>query len=89
MNIYILTILLFINAISWASFGIDKRKALKNQWRISEKALLLLSFFGPFGAFLGMKFFHHKTKKLKFKLLIPLFLCLQVGIYIYLFVYPF
>jgi len=90
MNTYILIILLLINAISWTAFGIDKRKALKKQWRTSEKTLLTLSFFGPLGALLGMKTFHHKTKKLKFIILIPLFICLQVGVYIYyLFFYPF
>ena len=67
MNLYIFIILLLVNSISCTAFGIDKRKAIKNQWRISEKTLLLLSFVVSFGAFLGMKAFHHKTNKLKLK----------------------
>lgn len=37
MNLYIFIILLLVNSISCTAFGIDKRKAIKNQWRISEK----------------------------------------------------
>lgn len=89
MNLYIFIILLLVNSISCTAFGIDKRKAIKNQWRISEKTLLLLSFVGSFGAFLGMKAFHHKTNKLKFKILIPLFLFFQIGIFYIFIFYPF
>ncbi|KAE9637336.1 DUF1294 domain-containing protein [Defluviitalea raffinosedens] len=88
MKIYVIIIFILLNLLSWSTFGVDKRKALKNQWRTSEKTLLTLSFFGPFGALLGMKTFHHKTKKIKFKILIPLFLFLQIVLYL-LFFYPF
>ena len=54
-------------------YGADKRRARKNQWRISERTLILSAFFmGALGSFLGMYVFHHKTKHTKFTLLIPL-----------------
>ena len=60
LSINILTLLLCI---------IDKEKAIKNKYRIPEKVLLFLSLIGGcFGMLLGMNLFHHKTRKLKFKL---------------------
>ena len=60
-------------------YGTDKKRAIRNQWRISEKTLLMLAVIGggP-GALLGMKVFHHKTKKPKFYLGIPVILILEV-----------
>jgi uncharacterized membrane protein YsdA (DUF1294 family) len=73
----ILEILLVIaNIISLVAFGIDKFNSMKRGYRISESRLLLLAFFGPFGALAGMLFFRHKTRKIKF-LLVPIFAGLQ------------
>lgn len=59
--------------------GIDKRKAKKKQYRISEKMLLFIAIFGgSIGSILGMKVFHHKTLHYKFKFGLPLILLLQV-----------
>lgn len=84
METIILIIVLLINIITSIVFGIDKRKAIKNQRRISEKSLLILSLFAPFGGLLGMKIFHHKTRKLKFIISIPLFLLIQISIFVYI-----
>jgi uncharacterized membrane protein YsdA (DUF1294 family) len=62
-----------INAASYALYGIDKFKAKKDKWRISESSLLLASFFGPVGALLGMQHFRHKTQNPVFKFLVPMF----------------
>lgn len=70
---------MLINIVAFAAYGIDKRKAQKGRWRISESTLLLLAFFGgALGALLGMRVFHHKTKHWKFKILVPMFLILQL-----------
>ena len=54
-------------------YGIDKYRARKNLWRISEKILIFPAFlFGSIGAMFGMILFNHKTSKIKFRLLIPL-----------------
>ncbi|MDU3750385.1 DUF1294 domain-containing protein [Peptoniphilus rhinitidis] len=50
----------------------DKFKAKFNAWRISERVLLTFSIFAGFGGLLGMKIFHHKTKKRNFILQILL-----------------
>ncbi|PAV11237.1 hypothetical protein ASJ81_11030 [Methanosarcina spelaei] len=62
-----------INAASYALYGIDKFKARKDKWRISEQGLLIVSLLGPIGALLGMQQFRHKTQKPIFKLLVPAF----------------
>lgn len=73
--------LLLVNVVAFAVYGIDKRRAQKGRWRIPESTLLLLAFFGgAIGALLGMRTFHHKTKHWKFKILVPLFLVLQIAL---------
>lgn len=44
--------------------GIDKVRARRNEWRIKEATLIVTALLGGgIGGFLGMKLFHHKTKK--------------------------
>lgn len=78
----------YITAMSLVGFvimGIDKHKAKTNQWRISEKTLLLVAFIGGgIGSALGMKSFRHKTKHPKFTILVPLSAILYVAISGYL-----
>ena len=77
--------LLLINIVVFAAYGIDKRKAQKGKWRIPESTLLLLAVLGgALGALLGMRTFHHKTKHWKFKILVPLFLALQIALAVWL-----
>ncbi|MEG0019291.1 MAG: DUF1294 domain-containing protein [Oscillospiraceae bacterium] len=71
-NIIFVPMLIF-NLISFVMFGLDKRLAVKGHWRIREKDLLLASLFGGFGAGLGMWLFHHKTRKPKFYITVPVF----------------
>ena len=53
-----------MSLVSFFAYGLDKRKAKNGKWRISEAVLLLLGVLGgALGAFLGMKLFHHKTKR--------------------------
>ncbi|MGE5638296.1 MAG: DUF1294 domain-containing protein [Chloroflexota bacterium] len=75
-------LLIIINSISWAMFGIDKMKSKRGGWRIPESRLLLVALFGPFGAYAGMLLFRHKTRKIKF-LLVPVFLLAQLSLIIY------
>ena len=61
--------LVIINLIAFLLCYIDKRNAIKNIYRISETSLLSISLIGGcFGMLFGMYMFHHKTRKLKFKL---------------------
>ncbi|MBE5924725.1 MAG: DUF1294 domain-containing protein [Lachnospiraceae bacterium] len=71
--------LFVINIITFALFGIDKSKAKRNKWRIPESTLLLFVFLGgEIGGFLGMKVFHHKTKKNKFRITVPVMLVIEL-----------
>ena len=77
--------LVIINLIAFALYGIDKKRAKKGQWRISEKALFLAAILGgSLGALLGMQLFRHKTKHWYFRFGIPLILLLQAGLLIWL-----
>lgn len=77
LNIY----LLCINLLAFILYGIDKYKAVHHKWRISEASLLAVSFAGGCaGALLGMLFFHHKTRKWKFRILVPAGILLWAGI---------
>lgn len=74
------TFILLTNIFSFILFGLDKLKAKAKKWRISEAALLAFAFFGPFGAYLGMQIFNHKTKHFKFKILVPMFCIINIVI---------
>ena len=55
--------IIIVSLVTFIAYGVDKRKARKGKWRISEKTLLCMSFFGgAMGGMLGMRKFRHKTK---------------------------
>ena len=67
------------NAVSFAMMGIDKRRAIKKQYRISENALMTAAAcFGALGGMAGMLAFRHKTQHIKFAVGFPLLLAAQV-----------
>lgn len=72
MVTYIVIYYSVINIIAFLIMGMDKRKAVKGQWRIPEKTLWLLAWIGGAGGgWLGMKWFRHKTKHGLFKIGMP------------------
>ncbi len=77
------SVIFFIfNILTFSLYGIDKRKAIKGQWRISERMLLAFALLGgSIGAILAMMIFHHKTKHWKFIILIPLFLMIHIFLF--------
>ena len=84
MNI-ILGYLLAVNITSFLSYGIDKYKAKKGKWRISEATLLTMAAIGgSIGAWAGMRLWHHKTMHKKFKYGIPLIIIMQIALATYL-----
>ena len=85
MNEVLLYYLTGINILTFLIYGIDKWKAKKGKWRISEAALLTLAFIGgSIGAWLGMKVWHHKTMHKKFKYGVPLILIAQIAIVLFI-----
>lgn len=83
--IYVITgYFVIINFAAFITYGNDKQRAEKDEFRIPEKTLILLGFIGgPIGALLGMKVFHHKTKKKKFRILVPLSMVLWVFLWLF------
>lgn len=74
-----LTYLIIVNVLSLLLMKIDKTKAIKRKERIPEIVLITIAFLGgSIGSIIGMYFFHHKTKKLKFQILIPVSLVLTI-----------
>ena len=82
MNIYIkiaIAYLIIINICGLLSMYIDKRKAIKNKWRIPEKTLFFIAILGgSIGSIAGMHLFRHKTKHWYFKYGMPAILIIQV-----------
>lgn len=82
---YIIYYLIFINIIAFIIVFIDKQKAKKNRYRISEKSLFIMSIIGgSAGAYVSMLIFSHKTKKWYFKLGIPFIIIVQILLAYYL-----
>jgi uncharacterized membrane protein YsdA (DUF1294 family) len=59
-----------LNGIVFFLYAGDKRAAQKNTGRMREDHLLFFTLIGPFGAYIAMKVFRHKTGKLKFYLVL-------------------
>lgn len=79
MNIY----LILINILGFFLILIDKIKACKKEWRIRENSLIFLAIIGAGpGELISMLMFHHKTKKNKFIILIPIIIIVQIIIYL-------
>lgn len=69
----IIIALVLVNVLAFLLYAADKRKALKNKWRIRENTLILLTLaFGGIGGFLGMRLVKHKTKHTKFKIAVAI-----------------
>ena len=85
MHQYSMYYLFAINIVSFFLYGIDKYKAKKNKWRISEATLLMIAVIGgSIGAWVGMRIWHHKTMHKKFKYGIPVIIIFQVALAVYL-----
>ena len=81
----ILIYLVAMNVVTFFMYGIDKWKAKRSKWRISEATLLGLAVIGgSIGAWLGMRVWHHKTMHKKFQFGIPLIIVAQVAMIIWL-----
>ena len=78
--------LIGINLAGFIIMGVDKKRAIRGAWRISEASLFLTAIFGgSLGCILGMQHFRHKTKHWYFKYGMPAILVVQVLLFILLF----
>ena len=79
----ILIYLAIINISTFLLYGLDKWKAQKGRRRIPEKTLLGVAVAGgSVGAYCGMWFFRHKTKKPKFYIGVPMIMATQIVLWI-------
>ena len=79
MSIAVLAYLAVINIITFGLYGLDKYRAMNNMWRIPGKTLLgAAAIGGAYGAYLGMRIFHHKTKHLKFQIGVPIMMLVWI-----------
>lgn len=82
----ILLYLTIINAAAFLLMLIDKQKARRGAWRIPEATLIWIAILGgSIGSLIGMYFFRHKTRHLKFVLGIPVILFAQLALLIWLY----
>ena len=79
--------LILISLTAFIFYGVDKAKAKKKAWRISEKTLLSLSFFGgAVGGYIAMFLFRHKTKHWYFHAINIIGLLWQIAVLFWLLV---
>ena len=59
--------LLLAGMAGLAAMGVDKRRAVRKEWRIPEATLFIIALAGgAIGMAIGSWVFHHKTSKLSF-----------------------
>ena len=76
--VYSKVLLISLNIVALLLFSLDKLFAVKSRFRIKEKWLLTSAVcFGALGALIAMYTFHHKTRKPKFYITIPLLTIFQ------------
>ena len=79
--------LLLLSILALLLYGVDKARAKRGAYRISEKTFLLLGFVGgAAGALVAMRLFRHKTKHARFYVVNVLGLAWQVAVLLWLLV---
>ena len=77
----LILIMVVWNLITFLMMGLDKMKAKADRRRISEKTLLTSALvMGAVGVAAGMFVFHHKTRKILFKIGVPLALAVNIAV---------
>ncbi|MCM1215753.1 MAG: DUF1294 domain-containing protein [Lachnospiraceae bacterium] len=77
--------LLVTNLIGYIMMGVDKKRAIRGAWRISEASLFTVALLGgALGCTLGMNHFRHKTKHWYFKYGMPAIFVAQACVLGYL-----
>ena len=80
-----ITYVFVINMTGFAVMGIDKKRAVRGAWRISEASLFLTAFLGgALGCTLGMRHFRHKTRHWYFKYGMPAIFAAQAFLALFL-----
>lgn len=76
----------FVSVVLGVLMYIDKQRAIKNEWRISEKSLFTLAIAGgAIGGVLGMYLCRHKTRHNSFAFGFPLIAAVHVFLLVQLY----
>ena len=85
LSVFFVLYFVFINIAGFYAMWLDKKKAKRNEWRISEKTLFTLALIGgSAGTFLGMRLCRHKTKHWYFVWGMPAIIVCQVLLLIFI-----
>ena len=80
-NVIFLIYLAVINIIGFIIMGVDKKRAIRGAFRISEASLFFVAFIGgSLGSIIGMQHFRHKTKHWYFQYGMPVILMVQIAL---------
>ena len=80
MKTIVVSYLITINLIAFILYGVDKKRAIRNEYRISERVLLWMARIGGgIGCWLGIKLFRHKTKHTKFRIVVPMWMVIWIA----------
>ena len=75
---HMVAVYVLINLLGMILTSVDKHRAMRGMWRISEDTLLTVGALGgALGMFFVMLMIHHKTHRLKFMLGLPLLVVAQ------------
>ena len=81
MNLFLIYYTI-INLIGFVIMGVDKKRAIRGAWRISEASLFFTALIGgALGCTFGMHTFRHKTKHWYFKYGMPFIFILQAFLF--------
>ncbi|MEM1110100.1 MAG: DUF1294 domain-containing protein [Planctomycetota bacterium] len=68
-----------LSVATFITFAWDKRRALKNGWRVRERTLHTLELLGGWpGALLGMRWLRHKSIKKSYRLVFGVMVALHI-----------
>lgn len=83
---YVLALLAVMSVFLFVMMGLDKGKARRGKWRVSEKTLFVFALLGgALGGTAGMFLFRHKTKHWTFRLGFPLLAAAQLALLAWLY----
>ncbi len=78
---FVLSYLFVINLVAILAIAIDKSAARSGDARVKESSLLIVAAIGGgIGMYIAMKLFHHKTRKNKFKVGVPVIVLTEIAL---------
>lgn len=88
--IYIAALYAVVSVITYITYVVDKKAAIKNRRRVSEKSLHLLALAGGWpGALLAQQRWRHKTQKASFRVVFWLTVIANLACLVGFVLYPY